>query len=185
MGSRQPSFVQLKQDEAVFHFTQNKTKTFHRSLSMAMNWTLQLRSHNLVFLYHLISIGKLASIPLVSMDLKSFVFSPEPAGSLICSPFNYIKVPNPPFFRVLLPDLRWCSNVHYLLSQQSPIQSHLFHHSTSFPLFFGWRSFHLFRYFYGHCSQEIRDIIPASLRHIRTTKCLTHSHHLPISLSNP
>ena len=47
---------------------------------MVMNWTLQLLSHNLVFLFPLISLGKLTSIPLLNMHLKSSVSSPEPAG---------------------------------------------------------------------------------------------------------
>ena len=40
---------------------------------MAMDSTLQLLSHNLVFLYCLIRLGKLTSIPLLSMHLKSSV----------------------------------------------------------------------------------------------------------------
>ena len=34
----------------------------------------------------------------------------------------------------------------------------------------------LYRYFNGHCSQEIRDIIPVHLRLVRTTRSSTHSH---------
>ena len=33
-----------------------------------------------------------------------------------------------------------------------------------------------YRYFNGHCSQEIRDIIPVPLRRVRTTRSSTHSH---------
>ena len=33
-----------------------------------------------------------------------------------------------------------------------------------------------YRYFNGHCSQEIRDIIPVLLRRVRTTRSSTHSH---------
>ena len=74
---------------------------------MVINWTLQLLSHNLVFLFHLISLGKLTSIPLLNMHLKSSVSSPEPAGFshlLIFSPSIYIQVPNPSF-------LEYCSHV--------------------------------------------------------------------------
>ena len=42
-----------------------------------------------------------------------------------------------------------------------------------------------FRYFNGHCSQEIRDIIPVPLRRVRTTRSSTHSHPLQVSLPNP
>ena len=31
-----------------------------------------------------------------------------------------------------------------------------------------------YRYFHGHCSQEIREIIPVPLRRVRTTKSSTH-----------
>ena len=33
-----------------------------------------------------------------------------------------------------------------------------------------------YRYFHGHCSQEITDIIPVPLRNVRTTRSSTHSH---------
>ena len=38
------------------------------------------------------------------------------------------------------------------------------------------------RYFRGHCSQEIRDIIPVSLRHVRIAKSSTHSHSFQVSM---
>ena len=41
------------------------------------------------------------------------------------------------------------------------------------------------RYFNGHCSQEIRDIIPVPLRRVRTTRSSTHSHPFQVSLPNP
>ena len=37
-------------------------------------------------------------------------------------------------------------------------------------------------YFNGHCSQEIRDIIPVPLRCVRTTRSSTHSHPFQVSL---
>ena len=64
---------------------------------MVINWTLQLLSHNLVFVFHLILFGKFTSIPLLNMHLKSSVSSPEPAGFSHFLPFNYIQVPNPSF----------------------------------------------------------------------------------------
>ena len=39
-----------------------------------------------------------------------------------------------------------------------------------------------YRYFNGHCSQEIRDIIPVPLRCVRTTRSSTHSHPFQVSL---
>ena len=42
-----------------------------------------------------------------------------------------------------------------------------------------------YRYFNGHCSQEIRDIIPVPLRRVRTTRSSTHSHFFQVSLPNP
>ena len=42
-----------------------------------------------------------------------------------------------------------------------------------------------YRYFHGHCSQEIRDIIPVPLRHVRTTRSSTYSHPFQVSLPNP
>ena len=42
-----------------------------------------------------------------------------------------------------------------------------------------------YRYFHGHCSQEIRDVIPVPLRRIRNTRSSTHSHPFKISLPYP
>ena len=42
-----------------------------------------------------------------------------------------------------------------------------------------------YRNFCGHCSQEIREIIPVPLRRVRTTRSSTHSHPFQISLPNP
>ena len=39
-----------------------------------------------------------------------------------------------------------------------------------------------YRYFNGHCSQEIRDIFPVPLRRVRTTRSSTHSHPFQVSL---
>ena len=37
-------------------------------------------------------------------------------------------------------------------------------------------------YFHGHCSQDIRDIIPVPLRRVTTTRSSTHSHPFQVSL---
>ena len=42
-----------------------------------------------------------------------------------------------------------------------------------------------YRYFNGHCSQQIMDIIPVPLRCVRTTRSSTHSHPFQVSLPNP
>ena len=42
-----------------------------------------------------------------------------------------------------------------------------------------------YRYFHGHCSQEIREIIPVPLRCVRTTRSSIHSHPFQVSLPNP
>ena len=42
-----------------------------------------------------------------------------------------------------------------------------------------------YRYFHGHCFQEIRDIIPVPLRHVRTTRSSTRSQPFQVSLPNP
>ena len=39
-----------------------------------------------------------------------------------------------------------------------------------------------YRYFHGHCSQKIRDIISVPLRRVRTTRSSTHSHPFQVSL---
>ena len=42
-----------------------------------------------------------------------------------------------------------------------------------------------YRYFHGHCSPEIRDIITVPLRCVRTTRSSTHSRRFQVSLPNP
>ena len=42
-----------------------------------------------------------------------------------------------------------------------------------------------YRYFHGHCSQEIKEIIPVPLMCVRTTRNATHSHPFQVSLPNP
>ena len=45
--------------------------------------------------------------------------------------------------------------------------------------------FIFYQYWHGHCSQEIREIIPVPLRRVKTTRSSTHSHPFQVSLSNP
>ena len=42
-----------------------------------------------------------------------------------------------------------------------------------------------YRYFDGHCSQEIMENIPVPLRRVRTTRSSTHSNSFQVSLPNP
>jgi len=40
-------------------------------------------------------------------------------------------------------------------------------------------------YFHGHCSPEIKNIIPDPVRRVRTTRSSTHSHPFQVTLLNP
>ena len=42
-----------------------------------------------------------------------------------------------------------------------------------------------YRYFHGHCSQEIKNIIPHPVRRVRTTRSSTYSHPFQVTLPNP
>ena len=42
-----------------------------------------------------------------------------------------------------------------------------------------------YRYFHGHCSQEIREIFPVPLRHVITTRSSNNSHPFQVSLPSP
>ena len=42
-----------------------------------------------------------------------------------------------------------------------------------------------YRYFHGHCSQEIKNIIPDPVRRFRTTRSSTYSHPFQVTLPNP
>ena len=67
-------------------------------------------SSNLTWKTHIHSLAKHASQKL------GFLASQSPRGFLVLSPSNYIQVPNPSFFRVLLPRMGWCSKIYYLSS---------------------------------------------------------------------
>ena len=40
-------------------------------------------------------------------------------------------------------------------------------------------------YFHGHCSQEIKNIMPDPVRHVRTTRISTYSQPFQVTLPNP
>ena len=42
-----------------------------------------------------------------------------------------------------------------------------------------------YRYFHGHCSQEIKSIVPDPLKHVRPTRSSTQSQPFQVILSNP
>ena len=42
-----------------------------------------------------------------------------------------------------------------------------------------------YRYFHGHCSQEIKNIIPDPVRRVRTTRSSTYAHPFQVTLPNP
>ena len=42
-----------------------------------------------------------------------------------------------------------------------------------------------YRYFHGHCSQEIKNIIPDPVRRVRTTRNSRYSHPFKVTLPNP
>ena len=42
-----------------------------------------------------------------------------------------------------------------------------------------------YRYFHGHCSREIKNIIPDPVRRVRTTRSSTYSHTFQVTIPNP
>ena len=42
-----------------------------------------------------------------------------------------------------------------------------------------------YRYFHGHCSQEVKNFIPDPVRRVRTTRSSTNSHPFQVTLPNP
>ena len=158
---------------------------------MVINWTLQLLSHNLVSLFHLISLGKLTSIPLLNMHLKSSASSPELV--LFFSSSHLLSR----YKSQIRPSLEYCSHVwggapKSTLCLLDKVQSKAIRlinnpnltislQPLSHRRLVGDLSIY-YRYFNGHCSQEIRDIIPVPLRRVRTTRSSTHSHPFQVSL---
>ena len=157
---------------------------------MVMNWTLQLLSHNLVFLYRLISCGKLihslakhASQKLGFLARARRLFS---SSHLLTIYKSQIR-----------PSLEYCSHVWggapkstlCLLDKvqskaiclvNNPNLTKLLHPLSHRRLVGDLSIF--YRCFHGHCSQEITEIIPVPLRHVRTTRSSTHLHPFQVSL---
>ena len=147
-----------------------------------MNWTLQLLSHSLGFLLHIISLGNHISIPLLNTHLKARFPSQSPRAFLIFSLSSYMQLPNSPFFRALLPLLKFAL---YLLDRVQSKAIRLVNNPNLTKSLQPLSHRHLVgdlifcRYFHGHCSQEIREIIHSC----RATRSSTHS--LPFQVSLP
>ena len=71
-----------------------------------------------------------------------------------------------------------------MLSVSSTIQTSLILYSLSHRRLVADLSI-FYRYFHGHCSQEIKNIIPDPMRRVRTTRSSTHSHSFQVTLPNP
>ena len=122
------------------------------------------------------------------MHLKSLVSSPEPTG------FSHILSTYNPQIR---PSLGYCSHVWggapkstlCLLDKVRSKAIRLINNPNltkslqplSHRRLVGDLSI-FYRYFHGHCSQEIRDIIPVPLRRVRTTRSSTHPQPFQVSL---
>ena len=131
------------------------------------------------------------------MRLKSPISSLEPTGVshlLIFSPSNYIQVPNPSFSRVLIQYLEGGAPKSTLCLLDK-VQSKAIRLINNFNLTKSLQPLShrrlvadlsiFYRYFHRHCSQEIRGIIPVSLRRVRTTRSSTHSQLFEVSLPTP
>ena len=76
--------------------------------------------------------------------------------------------------RVQSKAIRLINNPNLTNSLQSLSHRHLV---ADLPIFY--------RYFQGHCSQEIKNIIPDPVRRVRTTRSSTYSHPFQVTLPNP
>ena len=94
-----------------------------------MNWVFQLPSHNLIFLFRLISLGNRASIYSLAKHAsqKLGFLSQARRFFLIFSSTNYNQPHHPSYYRVLLSCLGRCPKIHSLSSRQSPVQNYSSH----------------------------------------------------------
>ena len=159
-----------------------------------MNWTFQLLSHNLVFLFLLISLGKLTSIPFAKHASQKFGFLTRASGFISSSHLLTIHKYQ------IRPSLEYCSHVwgdapKPTLCLLDKVQSKAIPlinnpnvtnslQSLSHRRLVGDLSI-FYKYFHGNCSQEIRETIHVPLRRVRTTRSSTHSHPFHVSLPNP
>ena len=159
-----------------------------------MNWTLRLLSHNLVFLFHLISLGKTHIHSLAKHASQKLGFLARARGFFSSSHLLAI------YKSQTRPSIEYCSHVwggapKLTLCLIDKVQSKAIRlinnlnltkslHPLSYRQLAGDPSI-LYKYFQGHCSQKIRDIIPVPLRSVRATRSSTHSKPFQFSLPNP
>ena len=158
-----------------------------------MNWTFRLLSLSLVIQCHLIFFGKPTSTPLLNMHLRNLASFLEPVAF---SPSQLLTI----YKSQIRPSLEYCSHVwggaprsslHLLDKVQSKairlinnpsltksLQSLSHHRLVAYLSIF-------YRYFHGHCSMEIKSIIPDPLKHVRPTRSSTQSHPFQVIVSNP
>ena len=159
-----------------------------------MNWTLKLLSHNLVFLFRLISLGKFTSIPFLSMHLKMLCFVARARGFFSTSHLLTI------YKSQIRPSFEYCSHVWGGAPKSTPclldkVQSkalHLINNPNLAKSLQPLSHCHLvgdlsifYRYFHGLFSQGIRDITHVPLKRVKTTRSSTHSHPFQVSLPTP
>ena len=150
---------------------------------MVMNWTLQLLSRNAVFLFQPIAFGNHTSISLLNMHLKAWVPRQSTRVFLVFSSTCYILVPNLSFITECCSHV-WGGAPKSTLCLLDKVQSKVIRLINNFNLakFLQYLSHRclvtdlsiFYRYFNGHSSQEIRDIIPVTLRRVRTAKYSTY-----------
>ena len=165
----------------------NHSRVIQAAISLKRNQglpptPLQLLSRNLVFIFRLVSLGKLTSIPLLNMHVKSLVSSPEPAGFFSSSHLLTI------YKSRIRPSLEYCSHVwggapkstlNSSSTKSSPKPSHQQSKPhqvapTSFPSSFSWRSFHLLQIVSRILLSGHQRFIPVPLKGSRTTRSSAH-----------
>ena len=141
-------------------------------------------SSNLTWKPHIISIAKHASQKLGFLSRARGYFSPQ----LLTIYKSQIR-----------PSLEYCSNVwggapKSSLNLLDRVQSKAIRLINNPNLINSLQSFShrlvadlsiFYRYFHRHCSQEIKNIIPDPMRHVRTTRSSTQSHLFQVTLPNP
>ena len=123
-------------------------------------------SSNLTWKTHIHSLAKHASQKLGFLARASGFFS---SSHLLAIYKSQIR-----------PSLEYCSHVWVVLQNLLSVSLQPLSHRR----LVGDLSIY-YRYFNGHYSQEIRNIIPGPLRRVRTTRSSTHSHPFRVSLPNP
>ena len=128
------------------------------------------------------------------MHFRNLTSSVVPVSFLSFSAADYIQISDSSFSGVLILCLGWCSRIFSTSSRKVQPRAIRVINSPNLTISLQYLSFivvwlqiftFFYRFFHGHCSLEIKNIMSDLFRHVRHTRSSTQSHPFQVMLYNP